>query len=257
MVRLCALSPSPPLSSPKAQIALCLRVEMTWSECKGTGTNESSRASWVCWEKEHLGFRCVVPPRNWFENSAATEKCYPKLKAFVICHLLHFCLIFSRSCIILLALFSPANFSNSLLICLFMVGNERNLGLFVLFLILKQSCRWWRLRWEGGGLSSSSLLPSFNVPHTEHLGVCCATQGPRESGADVLRTETPFALSLTQFKAEFFILSFQIHWSVVWCHCSPHAIQGKVRVKRHRPLVKLCGRNLFFSSQSPGRNLES
>lgn len=231
---------------------------MTWSECKGTGTNESSRASWVCWEKEHLGFRGMVPPRNWFENSAATEKCYPKLKAFVICHLLHFCLIFSRSCIILLALFSPANFSNSLLICLFMVGNERNLGLFVLFLILKKPCRWWRLRWAGGGLSSSSLLPSLNC-RTRSISASAVLHKVLVNRELIFsdRTETPFALRLLQFKAEFFILSLQIHWLVAWCHSSPHAIQGKVRVKRHRPLVKLCGRNLFFSSQSPGRNLES
>lgn len=44
-----------PLFSPKAQIALFLRIEMTWNECKQTGVKESSRTSWVCLE-EHLDF---------------------------------------------------------------------------------------------------------------------------------------------------------------------------------------------------------
>ena len=60
-----------PIISPKAQIALFLRIEMTWNECKQTSIKESSRTGWVC-SKEHLDFHLC---RTRFEFALKCSYC--------------------------------------------------------------------------------------------------------------------------------------------------------------------------------------
>lgn len=84
-----------------------------------------------------------------------------------------------------------ANFSNSLLICLFMVGNKRNLG-FVFFLSPKKKENSAADGGRYGKLGACHLPLCF--PHLTCYPrtplVCCATQDLRKSGANVLQNKT-------------------------------------------------------------------